>query len=108
MSELEPISWDHDGEFARKHLLRIAAALGISYEQMSADYAEMESEEERREREAVAAFWRTVEIERRYWDSIINAEIGRIVFSIWIAGPGVEHIVGYNPQRLLTYQPEGR
>jgi hypothetical protein len=108
MPEPEKIGWDHDGEFAKKHLLRLGEALGITYEQMAADYAAMESEEERREREAVAAFWRTVELERRYWDAIINAEIGRIVFSIWIAGPGVEHIVGYNPQRLLTYQPEGR
>jgi len=97
-----------DGNFADLVLRQMAKAMGLTYEQMSADYAAMESAEERREREAAVRFYRQMEIDRRYWDAIINAEISRIVFSIWISGPGVECIVGYNPQRLLTYQPEGR
>lgn len=83
-------------DFERGLLKRVAEAFGISYEQLSEDYAACDTAEI----EAVKARERALAQLDRFYAAEWHAALANAIYAmaIWT----IESYCGYNPQRLLA------
>lgn len=89
------------GEFQADLLKQIASSLGLTYEQLSADYYDTH-------RAVIVARYRAWMRWEKLRQAELNAWINAIAFQVMLEVmlvPYVEGVCGYNPQRLLEYRP---